>query len=95
MLSTHLFTLTTLGLAVSAIGFACYLLGRSALIEVEAAARLSGLADALCIATNEMKSFEKAAAVLVPKTGSSDPSMVSANDLKIMAETLKQIKELK
>jgi len=63
-----------MGLGAAAIGFACYLLSRSALIELGTAARLSGLADALCISGDEIKQFEKAAAVLVPKPDGANPS---------------------
>lgn len=95
LISTHVFTLATMGLGVVTIGFACYLLSRSALLEGENAARLNALADALCVGANDQITFEKAASILVPKTGLGDPATFSANDLKIMAEMLKQLKELK
>jgi hypothetical protein len=52
---------------LSAISFACFLLGRIAFIELEIAARANGLADALCISASNMETLEKAANVLVPK----------------------------
>src|SRR5689334_15562438 len=39
-----------LALGLVAICFACFLLGRSAFVEIELAARFGGLADALCVA---------------------------------------------
>ena len=92
MVSAHIFTLTTLGFAVSAVAFACYLLSRSALIEVDAAARLNGLADAICIAADDIKKFEQACAVFVPKREPRDASILAANDLKVIADTVKQLK---
>jgi hypothetical protein len=92
MVSAHVFTLTTLGFGVSAVAFACYLLSRSALIEVDAAARLNGLADAICVAANEIKNFERASTILVPKPEPRDVSILSANDLKLIADTVKQLK---
>lgn len=50
-----------------AISLSCYLLGRSALIELESAARLNGLADALCIAGANLETLEKASTLLVPR----------------------------
>jgi hypothetical protein len=52
---------------LSAISFACLLLGRSAFIELEMAARMNGLADALCLADGSLENFEKATKLLVPK----------------------------
>jgi len=51
---------------LSAISYACFLLGRSAFIELEVAARSSGLADALCIADGNVETLEKAVKLLVP-----------------------------
>src|SRR5207244_2696532 len=57
--SPQVFALTTLGLGVFAVCFGCYFLSRSALIELESAARLRGLADALCLAGGDMAEFER------------------------------------
>src|SRR5882762_9187138 len=55
------YALGTLALGLFAISFACFLLGRSAFIEIELAARFSGFADALCIAGDNFEQLEKAA----------------------------------
>jgi hypothetical protein len=52
---------------LSAISFACFLLGRSAFIELEVAARSNSLADALCIADGNLEAFEKAVNLFVLK----------------------------
>lgn len=89
----HLFALVTLILGLSVILFACYLLGRSAFIEIELAARFSGLADALCIAGNDFGQLEKAAAILVPQPKFlSVPKTFSVGDLKPLTDVLKQLK---
>jgi hypothetical protein len=46
----ELYALGVLTLALLAISFACFLLGRTAFVEIELAARFAGLADAVCIA---------------------------------------------
>jgi hypothetical protein len=69
------------------------LLGRLSLIEFETAARLSGLADAFCIAGNDIAQLEKAASILVPKTRYlSATAVFSAKDLRTIGEILKQVK---
>lgn len=64
----HAFALIILTLCLAAVSFASYLLGRSAFIELELAARFNGLADALLIAGNDFGQLEKAVALLVPRT---------------------------
>jgi hypothetical protein len=92
-LHVPIFAITTLLMGFSVISIACYLLGRSAFVEIELAARFSGLADALCVAGSDLAQFEKAAAVLVPKGKFlSAPFLRSTKDLKSMAELLKQIR---
>ena len=65
----QVFTLTSLALGVFAVSFGCYFLSKTALIELESASRLTGLADALCVAGSDFAKFEKAVALLVPKAG--------------------------
>ena len=92
-LRVHLFAIVTLILGLSINLFACYLLGRSAFVEIELAARFGGLADALCIAGNDLGELETAADILVPKAKFlSVPKMFSGNDLKPLADFLKQLR---
>jgi hypothetical protein len=87
------YALGTLALELVAISFACFLLGRSAFVEIELAARCSGFADALCIAGDNFDQLEKAANILMPSTKYlSVPEIFSTNDLKSLVEILKQIR---
>jgi hypothetical protein len=87
------YVVSVLALGLFAICFACFLLGRSALIETEMAARLNGFADALCIAGENYDQLEKAANLLVPGTKYlSVPEIFSPKDLKPMLEVLKEIR---
>jgi hypothetical protein len=90
----HLFALTTLVLGVFAIAFACYLLGKFAVMELESADRLRGIADAVCISGNDFAQLEKAADLLVPKgqSVSSNSKFVSTDDLKDLAEILQKLR---
>lgn len=93
ILYVQLFAMATLILVLSVVLFACYLLGRSAFIETELAARFSGLADAICIAGNDFGQLEKAAAILVPQAKFlSVPKLFSVKDLKPWADVLKQMR---
>jgi hypothetical protein len=49
-----------LTLALLAIRSACFLLGRTAFVEIELAARFLGLAAAICIAGDNLDHLEKA-----------------------------------
>jgi hypothetical protein len=92
-ITPQVFTLTILGLGVFAVSFGCYFLSRTAFIELESAARFTGLADALCIAGGDFTQFEKAVNLLVPKVGElTNTKTFSVNDLKLLAETLKPLK---
>jgi hypothetical protein len=87
------YALGTLALGLAAISFACFLLGRSAFVEIELSARCSGFADALCIAGEDFAQLEKAASILMPSTKYlSVPEIFSTNDLKSWVEVLKQIR---
>jgi len=86
--------IATLFLAVLAISFACFLLGRSAFVEIELAARFNGLADALCIAGNDFGQLEKAANLLVPKAKYlSVPEIFSAKDLSSLLDFIKEARK--
>jgi hypothetical protein len=80
-------------LGLLAVGFACFLLGRSAFVEMELAARFSGFADALCIAGEDFDQLEKAANLLVPRTKYlSAPKIFSPKDLKPILEVLNEVR---
>jgi len=69
---------------------ASYICFKSALIEIEMSARLTGLADALCVAGKDLDQFEKAASIFVPRTryllsGNGSPM----KDLKPITELIK------
>src|SRR2546425_824794 len=64
----ELYALGVVTLALLAICFACFLLGRTAFVEIELAARFAGFADALCIAGDNFEQLEKAANLLMPET---------------------------
>jgi len=89
----QLYTLGVMTLGVFAVSFACFLLGRSAFIEMELAARFGGFADALCIAGEDFGQLEKAANLLMPSTKYlSVPEFFSAKDLTPVIELLKQLR---
>lgn len=88
----QIFATATLILGLSIISFACYLLGRTSFFEIELAARFGGLADALCLAGNDLGNLEKAAAILVPKAKYlSSPAILSAKDIKPLVDVVKQL----
>ena len=87
------FAIGTICLGLIAILFACFLLGRIAFVEIELAARFCGLADALCVASNDFDQLEGAASLLVPKAKYlSVPEIFSARDLKALGDLVKQLK---
>ena len=65
----QLITIIALSLGAVAGAIACYLLARTALLESESSARLSGVADALSISGSDWDRFEKAVLIFVPKRG--------------------------
>lgn len=82
-------TVAELALALSV----SYIFARSAYVESETAARLTGIADALCIAGSDIDKFEKAAAILVPRSKillSGGP--MSKTDLKPLADIIKLLR---
>ena len=71
----------------------CYMLARSAFVEIELAARFNGLADALCISGNDFGQFEKAATVFVPKPKYlSAEGKFSSKEIQAIADVLKQLR---
>lgn len=88
------FAIATLFFGFLAISFACFLLGRSAFIEIELAARFSGLADALCIAGNDFDQLEKVANILVPKAKHfSVPDIFSTKLLSSLTDFIKEARK--
>jgi hypothetical protein len=91
---SELYTLGILTLALLAICFACFLLGRTAFVEIELAARFAGLADALCIAGDNFDQLEKTAALLMPETKYlSVPEIFSIKDVGSALELLNKVKK--
>ena len=89
----ELYAIGVLALGVLAICFACFLLGRTAFVDIELAARFGGLADALCISGENLDQLEKAASFLVPGTKYlSVPEIFSTKDLGSALEILKELK---
>jgi beta-lactamase regulating signal transducer with metallopeptidase domain len=89
----EVYAVSVLALGLLAICFACFLLGRSAFVEIELAARFNGFADALCIAGENFEQLEKAANLLVPKTKFlSVPRIFSPKDVKPILEVLKELR---
>jgi len=90
----QLFALTTLVLGVSSVSFACFLLGKTAIMEMQLAGRLYGIADALCIAGNDLGQLEKAVVFLVPKGQGSflNSKVVSTEDTKALLEILRKLR---
>jgi hypothetical protein len=83
----------SLTFGVTIISFAAYLLGRSALIEMESSTRFSGLADAICVAGDDLEQFERAASICVPKTKLfSGSKLFSSKDLQSVADMVKQLR---
>lgn len=90
--SGHLFIFASLSLAFELVLvlFGCFLLSRSAFIEIELAARFIGLADAICIAGDDLDNLAKTVDLLVPKPKYlSIPEIVSLTDVKAIADIVK------
>ncbi len=89
----ELYSVGVLALSLLAVCFACFLLGRTAFVEIELAARFVGLADALCIAGENLDQLEKAANLLVPGTKYlSVPEIFSTKDLSSVVQILKELR---
>jgi len=83
------FILSIATIELMAVAFACYLLGRSAIIEIELSVRFNGLADALCLSGNNWEQFEKATLLMVPKTKHLTSKDFSPKDYKWLIDILK------
>jgi hypothetical protein len=87
----EIYAIGIVGLGLLAVCFACFLLGRTAFVEIELAARFGGLADALCLAGEDFGQPEKAASFLVPGTKYlSVPEIFSTKDLSSVVDILKR-----
>lgn len=76
-----------------AVSCACILLGRGAMYELESAARLSGLADTLCVVDSNWDNLEKASALLVPRGRYfTVPGVLSKKDYAPVVEILKLLR---
>ncbi len=90
---TELYTVGILGLSLFAVCFACFLLGRTAFVEIELAARFLAFADALCLAGQSFDQLEKIANLLLPGTKYlSVPDIFSVKDLDSVVEIVKQLR---
>jgi hypothetical protein len=89
----ELYAIGVLTLSLLAVGFACFLLGRTAFVEIELAARFAACADALCLAGENFEQFEKAINLLSPGTKYlSVPEIFSVKDLNSVVDVLKQLR---
>jgi hypothetical protein len=83
-----------IALEMSLLGSACYVFARAGFSEVDLAARYNGLADALCVAGDDLGRLEQAAAILVPKASGlkTGAAAFSAKDVQSLAELVKPFK---
>jgi len=89
----EMYAIGVLALGLFAICFACFLLGRTAFVEIELAARFVGFADALCIAGEDFDQLEKAVNLLVPGTKYlSVPEIFSTKDLSSVVDVVKELR---
>jgi hypothetical protein len=89
----ELYAIGVLSLSLLAVCFACFLLGRTAFVEIELAARFAAFADALCLAGENFDQLEKAANLLLPGTKYlSVPEIFSTKDLDSLADIVKALR---
>jgi hypothetical protein len=87
------FAIGTLTLGVLVISFACFMLGRTAFVEIEQAGRFNGIADALCIAGDKIEQLEKTVSLLVPTARYlSVPEIFSLKNIQDVADLVKQVR---
>jgi hypothetical protein len=92
-LRVEVYTLGVLALSLLAVCFACFLLGRTAFVAIELAARFAAFADALCIAGENFDQLEKATNLLLPGTKYlSVPDIFSTKDLGSLVDILKELR---
>ena len=90
---SELYSIGVLTLALLAVLFACFLLGRTAFVEIELAARFVGLADALSVAGENLEKLGVAANILVPGTKYlSVPEIFSTKDLTSVVDVIKELR---
>jgi hypothetical protein len=90
---SELYAVGVLALSLLAVCFACFLLGRTAFVEIELAARFAAFADALCLAGDNIDQLEKFANLFVPGTKYlSVPEIFSIKDLDSVVEIMKQLR---
>jgi hypothetical protein len=91
---SEIYSIGVLTLALLAVLFACFLLGRTAFVEIELAARFAGLADALSVAGESLEKLEKAANILVPGSKYlSVPEIFSTKDLGSLLNAVKELRK--
>ena len=93
--ATHneVYAIGVLSLSLASACFACFLIGRTAFVEIELAARFVAFADALCLAGDNVDQFEKFANILLPGTKYlSVPEIFSIKDLDSVVELVKQLR---
>src|SRR5713101_6293203 len=89
----ELYAIGVLALSLLAVCFACFLLGRTAFVEIELAARFAAFADALCLAGENLDQLEKAANLLLPGTKYlSVPEIFSTKDLNSVVDLMKELR---
>jgi hypothetical protein len=89
----ELYAIGVLALSLFTVSFACFLLGRTAFVEIELAARSAAFADALCLAGDNFDQLEKAANLLLPGTKYlSVPEIFSVKDLGPLVDVLKELR---
>jgi hypothetical protein len=89
----ELYAVGVLALSLFAICFACFLLGRTAFVEIELAARSVAFADALTLAGENFDQLERVANLMLPGTKYlSVPEIFSTKDLGTVVELLKQLR---
>jgi hypothetical protein len=89
----ELYSIGVLALSLIAVCFACFLLGRTAFVEIELAARFAAFADALCLAGENFDQLERAANLLLPGTKYlSVPEIFSTKDLNSVVDLMKELR---
>jgi hypothetical protein len=89
----ELYAIGVLALSLFTVSFACFLLGRTAFVEIELAARFAAFADALCLAGDNFDQLERAANLLLPGTKYlSVPEIFSVKDLGPLVDVLKELR---
>jgi hypothetical protein len=87
------YAIGVLTLSLLAVGFASFLLGRAAFVEIELSARFAAFADALCVSGDSFERLEKAANLMLPGTKYlSVPEIFSTKDLDSLVEVIKAVK---